>query len=126
MAKDRLIPISFRAWELYEYPLLPATSKHVWIMKTSTQLEKPRYIFVGFHTARKNNANKNASHFDHCNIQDVKLVGYIQRCAKRYRSRPSSSESCARITCASNLRTDELPNSRISSIQHTCLCVRAK
>ena len=27
--KDPLIPISFRTWELYEYPLLPITSNHV-------------------------------------------------------------------------------------------------
>lgn len=73
IAKDVAIPISFRAWELYEYPLLPATSKHIWTVKTSTQLEKPRYIIVGFQTARKNNLLANASHFDHCNIRDIKL-----------------------------------------------------
>ncbi|XP_015118467.1 uncharacterized protein LOC107042101 [Diachasma alloeum] len=30
ISKDNLVPISFRAWELYEYPLLPRTSKHVY------------------------------------------------------------------------------------------------
>ena len=73
ITKDTPIPISFRTWELYEYPLLPATSKHIWTVKTSTQLEKPRYIVVGFQTARKNSVNKNANHFDHCNIRDIKL-----------------------------------------------------
>ena len=73
IAKDTPIPISFRTWELYEYPLLPVTSKHIWTVKTSTQLEKPRYIVVGFQTARKNSTVKNASHFDHCNIRDIKL-----------------------------------------------------
>ncbi|XP_015123619.1 uncharacterized protein LOC107045774 [Diachasma alloeum] len=73
ISKDAPIPISFRAWESYEYPLLPATSKHVWVVKCSTQLEKPRYVIVGFQTNRKNQANKNASRFDHCNIRDVKL-----------------------------------------------------
>jgi hypothetical protein len=71
--KDPPISMSFRSWELYEYPLLPTTSKHVWTVKTSTQLEKPRYVVLGFQTSRKNKANKNASHFDHCNISDVKL-----------------------------------------------------
>ena len=42
IAKDTPISISFRTWELYEYPLLPATSKHIWTVKTPTQLEKPR------------------------------------------------------------------------------------
>lgn len=73
MSKDVAIPVSYRTWELYEYPLLPTTSKHIWTVKTSTQLEKPRYIVVGFQTARKNSATKNASHFDHCNIRDIKL-----------------------------------------------------
>ncbi|XP_015118785.1 uncharacterized protein LOC107042301 [Diachasma alloeum] len=59
--------------ETYEYPLLPATSKHVWVVKCSTQLEKPRYIIAGFQTKRKTQTNKNASHFDHCNILDIKL-----------------------------------------------------
>ncbi|XP_068994066.1 uncharacterized protein [Neodiprion pinetum] len=67
------ISISFHRWELYEYPSLPTTSKHVWTVKTSTQLEKPRYAILGFQTSRKNKTGKNASHFDHCNITDVKL-----------------------------------------------------
>lgn len=73
IAKDPSIAMSFRTWELYEYPVLPATTKHVWVVKTSAQLEKPRYVIVGFQTARKSNANANASHFDHCNIRDIKL-----------------------------------------------------
>ncbi|XP_011313601.1 uncharacterized protein, partial [Fopius arisanus] len=73
ISKDAPIPISFRAWELYEYPLLPATSKHVWVVKCSTQLEKPRYVILGFQANRKNQVIKNASRFDHCNIRDIKL-----------------------------------------------------
>ena len=80
IAKDTPIPISFRTWELYEYSLQAATSKHIWTVKTSTQPEKPRYIFVGFQTTRKNSDNKNASHFDHCNIRDIKLFLNSQSC----------------------------------------------
>lgn len=73
ISKDPPIPMSFRTWELYEYPLLPSTTKHVWTVKTSSQLEKPRYAILGFQTSRKNKITVNASHFDHCNITDVKL-----------------------------------------------------
>ncbi|XP_014295310.1 uncharacterized protein LOC106693222 [Microplitis demolitor] len=73
ITSDPAILISFRAWELYEYPLLPNTSKHIWSVETSTQLEKPRFVILGFQTARKNDATKNASVFDHCNIRDIKL-----------------------------------------------------
>lgn len=71
--KDLPIRMSFRSWELYEYPLLPATSKHVWTVKTSNQLEKPRFVIVGFQTNRKGQKTANASRFDHCNISNVKL-----------------------------------------------------
>ncbi|XP_008211761.1 uncharacterized protein LOC103317008 [Nasonia vitripennis] len=60
-------------WELYEYPLLPATSIHVCTVKTSNQLEKPRFIILGFQTNRKNQKAVNASRFDHCNLSNVKL-----------------------------------------------------
>lgn len=73
IAKDPSIPMSFRTWELYEYPLLPTTTKHVWTVKTSSQLEKPRYVLLGFQTSRKNKPLKNVNHFDHCDISDVKL-----------------------------------------------------
>lgn len=53
--------------------MLPTTTKHVWPIKTSNQLEKPRYVILGFQTARKNASTKDASKFDHCNIRDVKL-----------------------------------------------------
>ncbi|XP_015124394.1 uncharacterized protein LOC107046316 [Diachasma alloeum] len=35
IGKDTPIGIGFRTWELYEYPLLPTSSKHVWVVKTS-------------------------------------------------------------------------------------------
>ncbi|XP_051155217.1 uncharacterized protein LOC127277866 [Leptopilina boulardi] len=61
---DPLISISFRSWEMYEYPLLPTSSKVLWQIKTSTQLEKPRYVIVGFQTARKDKRKKYASSVD--------------------------------------------------------------
>jgi hypothetical protein len=67
------IPMSFRSWELYEYPTLPQTDRHIWAVKTANQLSKPRYIILGFQTNRKNVITRNASHFDHCNISDVKV-----------------------------------------------------
>lgn len=73
ITKDPSIAICFRSRELYEYPLLPQTTKHVWSVKTSTQLEKPRYIIVGFQTGRKNSRTHNASNFDNCNLRDMKL-----------------------------------------------------
>ncbi|XP_031785598.1 uncharacterized protein LOC116417278 [Nasonia vitripennis] len=71
--KDIPIAMSFRSWELYEYPMLPASSRHIWTVKTSNQLEKPRFVILAFQTNRKGIALKNASQFDHCKIANVKL-----------------------------------------------------
>ncbi|XP_068990471.1 uncharacterized protein [Neodiprion pinetum] len=54
IAKDPTISMSFRSWETYVYPMLPLTTRHIWSVKTSTQLEKPRYVVLGFQTARRN------------------------------------------------------------------------
>ena len=71
--KDPILTLSFRSWELYEYPQIPQTSKHIWTVKTSSQLEKPRYVILAFQTSRNNEPTSDASEFDHCNIRNVKL-----------------------------------------------------
>lgn len=70
---DHPLTMCFRSWELYEYPLLPQTTKQTWPVKTTTQLEKPRYVIVAFQTDRKSQLNKDASKFDHCNLTNIKL-----------------------------------------------------
>lgn len=69
----RSIPLAFRSWELYEYPALPQTDKHIWSVKTSSHLNRPRFVILGFQTNRNNNARANAAVFDHCDVSDVKL-----------------------------------------------------
>lgn len=71
--RDPPISLGFRSWELYEYPVLPTTSKHIWTVKTSTQLEKPRFVILGFQINRRNQLNADTSRFDHCKISNVKL-----------------------------------------------------
>ena len=71
--KDMLITLSFRTWQMYVYPLIPATRKHVWTVKTSTQIEKPRYIVLAFQTNRKDQRKQYANRFDHCSITNVKI-----------------------------------------------------
>lgn len=73
MDSNRDINVAFRSWELEEYPLLPKTQRHSWTIKTSSHLEKPRFIIFAFQTDKKNINNKDASHFDHCHINNIKL-----------------------------------------------------
>lgn len=71
--KKQSILLGYRSWELYEYPTLPQTNKHIWSVKTSSQINKPRYLILGFQTNRNNVITSNTSQFDHCNITDVKV-----------------------------------------------------
>lgn len=70
---NRYIKASFRSFEIYEYPILPESNQHVWTVKTVSQLEKPRYVIIGFQTNRKNQNTMNMTGFDHCNMTNVKL-----------------------------------------------------
>lgn len=70
---NQSIQMAFRSWDVYQYPFLPQTKKHMWTIKTTTQLEKPRYIIFGFQTSRNNVLEKNCAIFDHCNLSDIKV-----------------------------------------------------
>lgn len=67
------VQLNYRTWELFEYPVLPTTTKHIWSVKASSQLNTPRFIVVAFQTARNNDITANKSRFDHCNLMDLKL-----------------------------------------------------
>ncbi|XP_073979907.1 uncharacterized protein [Rhodnius prolixus] len=71
--KGKTVHMAFRSWDLIEYPSLPATKKHTWAVKTTTNLEKPRYVIIAFQTNKKNNLKADMSEFHHCNISNVKL-----------------------------------------------------
>lgn len=70
---DREIVLPFRSWEMHEFPSLPTTQRHSWNIKTSTQLEKPRYVIFALQTGKRNEITQNAGTFNHCNITNVKL-----------------------------------------------------
>lgn len=65
--------LSFRSWELMEYPILPQTTNHIWNVRTTSQMEKPRYIIFGMQTARKNSVGKDATQFDDNSLIDFKI-----------------------------------------------------
>lgn len=67
------LPLTFRSWELFEYPLLPTTSKHSWNIKTSVQLETPRFVILAFQTKRRGNVNEDSSRFDNCKLTNARV-----------------------------------------------------
>lgn len=67
------LPLAYRSWDLYELPLIPQTTRHTWSVKTTNQVNKPRYVIVGFQTNRDQNIKSDASRLDNCNISNIKL-----------------------------------------------------
>lgn len=73
LENGQYLSMSFRSWDLYEFPLLQNTTKHLWTVKTATNLEKPRYVIFALQTARKNVMSENITQFDNCNLTNAKL-----------------------------------------------------
>ena len=73
LQSGRYLSMSFRSWDLYEYPLLKNTTKHSWTVKTTTQLEKPRYVIFALQAGTKNTFTSNATLFNDCKLISVKL-----------------------------------------------------
>ena len=49
------------------------TTPLTWTVKTTSQLEKPRYVIFALQTGRRNVPSQNDSLFDACNLTNVKL-----------------------------------------------------
>ncbi|XP_030752637.1 uncharacterized protein LOC115888210 [Sitophilus oryzae] len=68
------IHMTFRTWDLYELPALRETSSDVWAIRTSTSLEKPRYIIIGFQDNNNSeNFKNNATQFTSANVSDIRV-----------------------------------------------------
>lgn len=70
---NRELTIAYRSWELHEYPQLQQTKNHTWAVKSSSQIEKPRYLIFCLQKNRKNHLTTDMSHFDHCNLVNLKV-----------------------------------------------------
>uniref|UniRef100_A0A2S2QXC3 Double jelly roll-like domain-containing protein n=1 Tax=Sipha flava TaxID=143950 RepID=A0A2S2QXC3_9HEMI len=69
----KTINCAFRNWELCEYPNIPQTRKHSWMVKTCSRVEKPRCLIIAF--LRKDSSHMTeefASDFDACSLTNVK------------------------------------------------------
>ena len=67
------VPIKFRHWHLDQIALQQTTST-TWSLQTTTAVETPRWIIVGFQTARDNSQLKNTACFDHCKLENVQAT----------------------------------------------------
>nr|XP_022911174.1 uncharacterized protein LOC111422202 [Onthophagus taurus] len=70
---NKPVYIPLRKWVLYELPALRKTKTDIWPVKASTNLEKPRYVIIGFQNNRKDNFKQDDSICDHSSITNIKL-----------------------------------------------------
>lgn len=70
---DHPLPIGFRHSEVFEYPLLPLSKSHSWVVKTASFQDRPSFVVVGFQTDRKNQYTKTMAEFDDVSIINMKL-----------------------------------------------------
>lgn len=71
--KNIPINIAFRKYNLNYYPNIPQTKDHNWTLKTTYNLERPRFIIFGFQTSRNNNMGKDLSKFDHVSLKSLRV-----------------------------------------------------
>lgn len=70
---DKKISLPFRKWMYFELPALRRTTSDVWSLRTTTNLEKPRYIILGIQKSDKRTMNGDCSTFDHVNMRNIKV-----------------------------------------------------
>ena len=59
---------------------VPDSTSFIWRLSVKTAPEKPRFIIVGFQTARDGDHTKNSSTFDHVNLTNA----YVMLNSDRY------------------------------------------
>ena len=59
---------------------VPESTSFTWRLSVKTAPEKPRFIIVGFHTAKDGDQTKNPSTFDHMNLRNA----YVMLNSDRY------------------------------------------
>lgn len=71
--------VAFRSRQLHIISGLNQVTQHSHAIATSTKLQTPRQVIVGFHTDRAGNPKKNMSEFDHCNIKNLRVYLNTER-----------------------------------------------
>lgn len=66
------IKVPFRKWDLYELPSLRSTRSDVWAIKTTTSLERPRYVVIAFQD--NNKVDNHTQHINDLSTADLNSV----------------------------------------------------
>ncbi|CAH1184009.1 unnamed protein product [Phaedon cochleariae] len=68
------IKLAYRMWDLYELPAIRETASDIWAIKTTSSLERPRYIIIGFQSSdNTDDRSKDATKFIHAGVNNIRL-----------------------------------------------------
>lgn len=68
------LQIAYRSWNYNELPnLQPSSYSFVWPVRSSSQLEKARWILFALQVDRQNNLTKISSNFDHADLSELQV-----------------------------------------------------
>ena len=67
------VPVAYRARQCGMLSV-PESTSFTWRQSVKTALEKPRFIIVGFQTAKDGDQTKNPSTFDHLNLKTANVT----------------------------------------------------
>ena len=73
------LPVSYRTRQC-DMLSIPESTRFTWRLSAKTAPEKPRFIIVGFQTAKDGDQTKNPSAFDHVNLKNA----YVTLNSDRY------------------------------------------
>lgn len=73
LKKEEPIKLAFRKWDLHVLPTLRQSKSDIWSVRTTNNLEKPRYVIIAFQTNKKDNPIVDGSDFNHASIRNIKL-----------------------------------------------------
>lgn len=71
--------VAFRSWQLHLISGVNSNTQHSHAIATSTKLQTPRQVIVGFQTNRSGKLSKNMSEYDHCNIKNIRVYLNTER-----------------------------------------------
>ena len=73
------VPVAYRSRQC-DMLSVPESTSFTWRLSVKTDPEKPRFIIVGFQTAKDGDQTKNPSTFDHVNLRNA----YVMLNSDRY------------------------------------------
>ena len=78
--KKEKIPVGYRMLQCDSTQVPAANTTFTWRLGVKSSPDIPRFIIVGFQSAKNNNQERNPAIFDHCNVRNI----YVTLNAKRY------------------------------------------